>query len=420
VRKIRDLDSQRAFVDLQASKLGLKVPDDLPKLTSTYMRDNGGSWLLRIYNDSIAKLLDALYPQLKLKEEPWRYPEIIQRSWIKDISTRRKFMDFASQKLGLSDPTEWLQKSPRDLLQFGGHTINRSFGESWIHFLKETYPEVSWPPSERTSLQRNGFDATPRQIFEQSMKRLGLSLLDMYEIQLPALQSEAKLQNMIRYKFHSSISGAVVSAFPEHAWEIHRFKEMPSEPLLRLNLLSRLIKDVLAPRLHISALEDWYRVSRRDVYKVSRRRFKEFESRLSMCNLLVQTYPEHTWELAKFGALNSALQPTNFPRRRTSQRLMSAIIRSALGDGVQVLEDFLHPTLNLRFDVFVPEKQLAFEYQGEQHFKDTYKLGDSKKSGKWDEGKAAACFKAGITLLDFRHDDEITVERVLAQINGRR
>ena len=71
-----------------------------------------------------------------------------------------------------------------------------------------------------------------------------------------------------------------------------------------------------------------------------------------------------------------------------------------LPSGTEVLEDFLLPQLNLRFDIWVPSRNLAVEYQGEQHFRDVSYVGAKSRSQTWDHAKAAACQKAGIALVE--------------------
>lgn len=66
----------------------------------------------------------------------------------------------------------------------------------------------------------------------------------------------------------------------------------------------------------------------------------------------------------------------------------------------------------MRFDVFVPSRMLAFEYHGEQHFRDTFKVGGQIQSSKWDESKAAICLRAGITLLEVDFDHPVTTDSI--------
>lgn len=66
----------------------------------------------------------------------------------------------------------------------------------------------------------------------------------------------------------------------------------------------------------------------------------------------------------------------------------------------------------MRFDVFVPKRLIALEYQGEQHFRDTFKVGGQHETSSWDLVKSGACQKAGITLLEIPYEAELSEENV--------
>lgn len=58
---------------------------------------------------------------------------------------------------------------------------------------------------------------------------------------------------------------------------------------------------------------------------------------------------------------------------------------------------------NIELDVWLPEKRIAFEYQGEQHFHDLVYLfgrgGDCEAYSKRDEIKRTKCSELGISIV---------------------
>jgi hypothetical protein len=59
---------------------------------------------------------------------------------------------------------------------------------------------------------------------------------------------------------------------------------------------------------------------------------------------------------------------------------------------------------NMELDVYVPEINLALEYQGRQHFEYTTSRGPSDLQMKRDEEKMEACAQHGILLLHVPFD----------------
>ena len=73
----------------------------------------------------------------------------------------------------------------------------------------------------------------------------------------------------------------------------------------------------------------------------------------------------------------------------------------------EILEDYLHPNLihpitrrRLQLDIFVPRLQLAFEYQGQQHYHDMQFFGSVVQRQEIDIEKRSLCSNKGISLID--------------------
>ncbi len=88
--------------------------------------------------------------------------------------------------------------------------------------------------------------------------------------------------------------------------------------------------------------------------------------------------------------------------------------------GIEVVLEASPPWLyGQRLDIFVPSLKLAVEYQGEQHYFPLEHLGGEqglKDRQEMDERKRIACKKAGITLIEWQYNDNISVEKVRERI----
>ena len=54
----------------------------------------------------------------------------------------------------------------------------------------------------------------------------------------------------------------------------------------------------------------------------------------------------------------------------------------------------------MELDVYLPQKLLAFEYQGQQHYFDVYSMGNLWIQKERDKEKKKACTEKGITLIE--------------------
>jgi hypothetical protein len=92
----------------------------------------------------------------------------------------------------------------------------------------------------------------------------------------------------------------------------------------------------------------------------------------------------------------------------------------------EVHEDYDHPDLkfssgrSMQFDIYVPSKKLVFEYQGEQHYYDSYNIGPQWSYQQRDEEKRLACQKSGITLIEIPYWWDFKKESLIATIHQYR
>ena len=76
----------------------------------------------------------------------------------------------------------------------------------------------------------------------------------------------------------------------------------------------------------------------------------------------------------------------------------------------EVLMDCNHKDLRysatdapIQLDIYIPSLNLAFEYQGEQHYGHHFLYGSSRRQQRRDNEKIEKCDSVGITLIEIRY-----------------
>jgi len=134
-----------------------------------------------------------------------------------------------------------------------------------------------------------------------------------------------------------------------------------------------------------------------------------------LLKVLSSAYPNHPWDQAKF----------NLKIRKSSQWLLYKIIKQVLPSDIELIEEYVHPVMKFRsgspmvFDIYIAAFNLAFEYNGYQHYYDHYLFGNVNSHKLRDTERHNACKSKGITLIEvpyWWHCDKESVVSLLYKI----
>eukprot|EP01124_Arcella_intermedia_P021968 TRINITY_DN3174_c0_g1_i5.p1 TRINITY_DN3174_c0_g1~~TRINITY_DN3174_c0_g1_i5.p1 ORF type:complete len:431 (+),score=96.59 TRINITY_DN3174_c0_g1_i5:19-1311(+) len=149
-------------------------------------------------------------------------------------------------------------------------------------------------------------------------------------------------------------------------------------------------------QLHISQPSDWYRISRSEISRVGGKNL--FNVFGGLGKALEVGYPDCVWDHGKFGVRG----------KKSAQRWLCVMLQQVLPEKTHIFEDFSHPHLfwddisnhKIEIDIWVPEYQLALEYQGEHHYNEICSAyGPLALYIDRDMRKKQRCAEEGITLL---------------------
>lgn len=98
-----------------------------------------------------------------------------------------------------------------------------------------------------------------------------------------------------------------------------------------------------------------------------------------------------------------------------SETMLYKIVKTLFTDKKTLFHYRGNELEGLEIDIFIPELKLAIEYQGEQHFQAVEHWGGAEglnKRMESDRKKQTLCKKFGYNLIEFKYDEDLTVENV--------
>jgi len=218
------------------------------------------------------------------------------------------------------------------------------------------------------------------------------------------------------HKYNNSPSKLLQSIYSEYSWDIRKFGYVPHNYWREIPTQRKFMEEI-AKKLNISKQTDWYRVTGNEVAKLGgsslMKRYKG-----SLTRALQAIYPEYSWKFYRF--YNQ--KDENMRSHSKTQQLLSARLKSLLPN-VNQTYNFLHSSFqgksNLQLDIFIPELSLAFEYNGEYHYK-LVKIFNSANVQRRDERKRNICQHDGITLIVIPYWWDKTLESLALTIRNIR
>jgi DNA ligase-1 len=171
----------------------------------------------------------------------------------------------------------------------------------------------------------------------------------------------------------------------------------------------------VAKILGITDLSSWYGVTGNQIRKAGGAslygRFPTLGEALSFA------YPEEKWNLKSFSCRNK--QEAQGELVDAVKKLLpntTVFVNYRKGADMKYNEDSKR---TFELDIFVPEKKIAIEYQGEQHFQDFSHAGyiSLAERQKKDKKKMEVCTKLGIGFIEIPYWWDRTLESLSATLN---
>eukprot|EP01027_Heterolobosea_sp_BB2_P018918 GEZU01026579.1.p1 GENE.GEZU01026579.1~~GEZU01026579.1.p1 ORF type:complete len:601 (+),score=135.41 GEZU01026579.1:14-1816(+) len=409
----KNINNQRLFMDKVAVDMQVKNFEDWYSVSVKEIIARGGGPLLKdYYENSMLLALQGIYP-----EHPWQEagsPRALNGYW-NDPKNQRNFLNRIAEELNVKTLDDFYKISADDVRSKGGASLlNHYYDGSLEKALQTIYPEHNWDVSkfEKASNDYWKDPKNHRELFDRIGEEIGINQLDdWYQIGTDEIQARGGGTLLLDY-YNNSLARALRAIYPEHDWVEEKFTDNSSDTSADPELKAYL--DDLAKFTGVETLDDWYNVTSEQIRAFKSTRI--IRNNGGLLTILKRMYPDHVWDDRRFFSAY---------KKQTQRWLRTSVDR--IFPNTEVIEDFQHETvlfgnsnLPLELDIYIPSFSLALDYNGQQHYKESYIFGPYHNYQHLDAEKVHICKKMGITLINVPSWWDRTVASLAATIHQAR
>lgn len=410
--------NRRAFMEKVAATYGVEKKEDWRRVTNESVIKAGGSTLLRRFNSNVMELLRNVFPEEEWEERDVR-PKVAKSYW-DSLERRREFL------LGIAKSNGWISADGKVdwkgltytvLSEEKGTGLLARYGSSVFELLQDTFPEMEL--TEEDCLQRlpssHWQEKANRAKFVTGLaEELGLSRpSDWKSVSIRDIQERGGGGLLAFYRFDiAAMLRDVYNGSKEEWSEFNCRRNVKAENWEDRSFVRRFLVYV-KDTLRIEKASDWPRIGTRQLMGLGG---GGLLATMPLIDALRLAFPEEKWEEISFdGAV-----------KKSCQRVMRVCL-TRLYPGVDFMEDYRHPSLGgsdderraLELDIYFPQLQLAFEFNGQQHYHDVSFFGPVEVYRRRDAEKQRLCEEQGIKLVTVPYWWDQRLESLAASIDDQ-
>jgi len=381
--------------------------------------DAGAGGILKKHNHSLATCLGILYPDHAWL--PWKFRSVrffiefriilnaiifslsynlftpsrqAPKEYWQSLRNQRERFESIGASLNVRHLDDWYNVRKEDVIAAGASGLLAYYNGSLSACLGVLYPNKSWVLWKFVSVPKHYWKDLNNQralvaSLEESWRMKSLD--DWYKQSSHYLgQLDKSLRSLMA--LYGNLPQLLRALYPSFEWRNDKFYLKPMGFWTNTGNRKKFLKEMIK-EYHIEKPDDWYTLG------ISEATLKKGGHGLRKYwpHVLRLVAPRFDWDWSRFARTGKA----------STQRRLAHTIRKLL-PWLDVREEFL---LGLRcasaqrvsLDIFIPEYNLALEYQGEHHYQDSFRRRGhfSNVQHALDVEKAALCAEAGIRLVDF-------------------
>ena len=373
------------------SEFNLTTPEDWDKLKRKQIENFGGAGLLKrislfeLKSRGNVEFAEKYKNYVKYNQKPKSY-------WDKKENIDLFLLQLKNE-YNLNKPEDWYKIKKNHLKTLGGYNLLNLYNLYEIKCLGcSEYNEI-YPRAENIQRKPNGFwnnSVNVNTFIGDLQNHYQLYTADDWNNltynDVKVLGGSGLLSNMSLFDIKCLGCPDVKVKFS------HQGKNDPKSNEFWDDLdLVRAFFDKIKKEYNLINSEDWYRLSKKQIHEFGG---SGLYTKYSLFELLNKVYPNENWKI------DSLLKRD----KRAEQRFLFLQVQKVF-PGEEIVEDYFHEELTrisgsaVQFDVFLPKKNIAFEYHGQQHYEDIPSgFAPLEMFVHRDKEKEQICIKYGIRL----------------------
>lgn len=271
----------------------MKNLDDWHSISEEDFRNQGGKGLLEhYYKGSLLSVLQEVDP--KHCWMAWRLKQNIPSGyWSK--KNQRSFMEWLASELGYKNFDDWYNITSLEIQNRGGASLlAKHYGDSPSEMVCSIFEEHEWRRERFIRVPNGYWDNTQNQrlFMDNLSNEFGYKKKeDWYNVTFQKIQQHGG--STILSKYEESPSLLLQSVYPEHHWNLFKFKTVPrnfwDEQKNQIDFL-----DDLGKTLGLKDMNGWYSVTKKEIQdNGGAGLIAKFGD--SPTNLLRSAYSYHRW-----------------------------------------------------------------------------------------------------------------------------
>lgn len=389
--------NRRAFMDKVAAAYRIEKKEDWRQVNNENIIAQGGATLLRHFNSNVMELLRDVFPGEEWEEREVR-PKVTKEYW-SSRERRREFLLGLAERKGWARAdgvVDWKYLTYSSLREEKGTGLLARYKSSVFDLLRDTFPEQELKEEDCLLRMRSCHwqERENRRSFVLQMAgELGLSQpSDWKAVSLKDVKDRGGSGLLAFYQADMVALLRDVYGGGEEWTEYSCRRNVKAEQWEDTDYVRQFMLHIKRT-LRVEDAADWARISAKQLAKHGG---GGLLAAMPLSDALRLSFPHENWEDVNF---DNAV-------KKSCQRMMRVGL-TRLYPGVAYHEDYRHPCLGgsederraLELDIYFPQLQLAFEFNGQQHYHEVGFFGPVEIYRRRDEQKQRLCEEQGIKLV---------------------